>query len=738
MKQVIQNLRTGKTEIIEVPVPQPGEGQALVRTSRSLLSAGTERMVVDFAGKSLLGKARARPDLVRQTLERIRREGLFSTVEAVFNRLDQPLPLGYSSAGVVEAVGPGLIEVTVGDRVACAGAYAAHAEYVSVPRNLMARIPEGVSLEEAAFTTLGSIALHGFRLAEVQVGERLAVIGMGLLGRLACAVARAAGCSVLGIDVDAGRVEGARQAGWDAVMRSAAESAGAGFTEGLGFDAVLICADSSSSDPVELAGELARDRGKVVAVGAVNMDIPRRRYYEKELSFIVSRSYGPGRYDPGYEEGGQDYPIGYVRWTEKRNMEAFLQLMASGSLEVQSLISHRISIQEALQAYELIEQLPEEEDYLAILLTYPESPEDSLRGTRVERRPVPAGEGLRIGVLGGGSFARAVALPILSKLSRVELVGIASGRGLSAADAGRKYDFAYVTTKAEEILGDPAVNTVAVFTRHHLHAEQVAAGLKAGKHVFCEKPLAIGEEGLQLVADALAGASGALTVGYNRRFAPLARRLKEHFNEVREPLNLHYRVNAGPLPSDHWLHDPGQGGGRIIGEGCHFVDFMIFLTGARPVRVYAAGLPDRDPYREDNVTLVIGFEDGSQGTLHYLANGDRSFPKERVEVFGGGRIGVLQDFRRLELIRKGQRRIHRAWLRQDKGHLAIWKVFRRSVLQGEPLPIPLSQLLEGALATFAAVQSLREGEVVEIQSASKWLPGLQATEGEGAPSAREG
>ncbi|KAA3642174.1 MAG: hypothetical protein DWQ07_24335 [Chloroflexi bacterium] len=717
MKQVLQNLRDGKTEVVEVPVPKPGPGMALVHTGASLVSAGTERMVVEFAEKSLVGKARSRPDLVRQVLDKARREGILTTVEAAFNRLDQPMPLGYSSAGTIVELGAEMVSFQVGQRVACAGGnYAVHAEYAVVPKNLLAPLPDNVDFEQGAFATLGSISLHGFRLAEPQLGERVAVIGLGLLGLLAVGIAKAAGCQVFGVDLDPQRVQLAQQMGAEAVLREGAEEAAQTFSGGQGCDVVLICADTSSNDPVELAASLARDRARVVAVGAVGLELPRRGYFEKELTFLVSRSYGPGRYDTEYEESGRDYPIGYVRWTEGRNLESFVELLGTGNLDVSPLISHRFPIEDAPQAYELITGKQNSEAFLGVVLTYPEASETSpARVIKTESEKRKGTGNVWLGVLGAGNFAQAVLLPALKGVKGVELVGIASASGLSAQHAAKKHGFTYAASDAQGIIADEMVNTIAVLTRHNLHAEQVIEALQAGKNVFCEKPLALNEDELaEIKAELDKPDAPLLMVGFNRRFAPLAIKLKAFLSQTKEPLAMHYRVNAGYLPLDHWLHDPQQGGGRIIGEGCHFVDFLTYLAGAPPVSVSATALSDGGRYRQDNVVLTFEFPDGSVGTLSYLANGDKSVAKERVEVFAGGRVALLDDFRALETTRNGRSRKQQSRLRQDKGHRAEWQAFAKAIAEGGAPPIAYEDLLGVTRATFAAMEALRVGEKVPI------------------------
>jgi predicted dehydrogenase len=710
MKQVLQNLKTGKTTVEEISIPAPRPGMALVKTAASLVSAGTERMVVEFAEKSLVGKARSRPDLVKQVLDKARREGLLITIAAAFNRLDQPMALGYSSAGTIVALGEGLTGFKVGQRVACAGGgYAVHAEYALVPHNLLTPLPDSVDFESAAFTTLGAIALHGFRLAEPQVGECVTVIGLGLLGLLTLQIADAAGCRVLGIDINPARVALATRFGAEACLRDQAVDSAQAFTANRGADVVLICADTSSADPVELAGVIARDRARVVATGAVGLTIPRKIYYEKELSFVNSRSYGPGRYDSAYEEGGQDYPLGYVRWTEGRNLEAVVGLLESGKLKVESLITHRFSIEKADEAYEVITG-KKKEAFLGVLLTYlqevPSAPVS--RVTFPVLRGTGQRDTVKLGVLGAGLFANATLLPTLRKVDGVELVGIASAGGLHAQHSARKFGFAYATSSDYEIINDPNINTVAILTRHDTHAELVVKTLQAGKHVFVEKPLVISSDQLSVISDQLLITDNCLLMtGFNRRFAPLAQLLHFSFFTRHEPLYMHYRINAGYIPLNHWTQDPAQGGGRVIGEGCHFVDFITFLVGQVPLSVSARALPDNGKYREDNVSMTFTFPDGSIGVVDYLANGHKAFPKERVEVFCGGRVAVLDDFRSLEMVQDGRRKVVKSALRQDKGHFGEWQAFVKAIREGGEPPIPYEHLIGVTKATFAAVESLR-------------------------------
>ena len=717
MKQVVQEIRSGETRVEEVPAPHVLPGTALVQNSASLVSAGTERSLVEFASRSLLGKARSRPDLVRQVLSKASREGILTTFDAVQNRLDQPLPLGYSSAGTILALGDGMEGYKVGQRVACAGGgFAVHAEYVVVPRNLLAPLPDNVDFEDGAFATLGAIALHGFRLGKAGIGEYVAVIGLGLLGLLAAQIARAAGCPVLGIDLDPERLARAEELGLDVVERTSAEQAARAFTAGQGFDLVQICADTPSDDTVVLAGVIARDRGRVVATGVVGTNLPRKKYYEKELEFIISRSYGPGRYDPAYEEAGLDYPPSYVRWTEGRNLEGFLELISRGSVDVKALVTHRFPIEQATAAYSLISG-ETGEAFLAVLLQYPTSGGKTSPATRTELgSPATPVSAVRLGVVGAGNFAAAVMLPVLRRTRDVSLVSLASARGLSAQAIGKKYNFQRAESDFEALLQADDINTLAILTRHHLHAEQVIAALNAGKHVFCEKPLALNRDELDDVARALGKSGQLLMVGFNRRFAPLALKLKRFLEPINQPLMMTCRVNAGLLPPEHWQHDPQLGGGRLIGEACHFIDFLTYLSGETPIRVSAQALPDSGIYHEDNFSLTLEFPDGSLGQIVYVANGDRALSKERIEVFGGGRAAVLDDFRRLELISGGRRRVHRSWLRQDKGHRAEWQSFVHSIRSGDPAPIPFDQIFAVTAASFAALDSMRANQPVDVGS----------------------
>jgi predicted dehydrogenase/threonine dehydrogenase-like Zn-dependent dehydrogenase len=728
MKQIFQDVRTAEIAVEEVPAPKLLEGCILVRTAASLVSAGTERASSEFAGKNLFQKARMRPDLVREVLGKISRDGFAATLSAVRARLDQPSALGYSSAGTVIAIGEGVTGFRIGDRVACAGAgHAIHAEFACLPRLLVARIPsESVSFDDAAFTTLGSVALHGVRNAEAKLGDIVAVIGLGLLGQLTVQILKAAGCSVLGMDISRERSELALRSGADAVSTSSSEfhDLCLQFSSGHGADSVLITAQTESNDPVDLAGAVARSRASVVAVGTVSMTIPRRDFYQKELDFRVSRSYGPGRYDSVYEQKGIDYPIGYVRWTETRNMEAFLKLLADRKLNLQPLITHRFPIEQASLAYDLITGKSHQPS-MGVLIGYPpiEYPQTAEHGAqrRIDlhctNQPPLNHSSVRVGFIGAGSFALSTLLPAIKRTAGVDLVTASAANGSHARHAAAKFGFRSCTTDEQEVIGHPGVNTVVIATRHHLHAPQVMAALNARKHVFCEKPLCLTEAELIEISRAYGHRQNRrlLMVSFNRRFAPLVIRMKNFLRDVQEPLALHYRVNAGFLPSDHWLNNPEQGGGRIIAEVCHFVDLLSFLAGSAPVEVEARALANSGRYSNDNVQCFLRFSNGSHAAISYLANGDRSFSKERIEVFGGGTVAVLEDFRRLELVRGGKRQGFRSLLRQDKGHRAEWRAFVHAVQYGAGSPIPFGEIVTTMLSTFALEQSRCLGQAVAVK-----------------------
>jgi predicted dehydrogenase len=726
VKQLCQSLSTGNASVVDTPAPMPGRGQILVRVHASLISAGTERSVVEFAEKNLVQKAMARPDLARQLIQKAKREGWISTIEAARNRLDTDMTLGYSNAGAVIAVGEGVTEFKVGDHVACAGEFATHSEIVRIPRNLAAVIPTGpgtrnVSFEEAAFGTVAAIALQGVRLAELQLGETVAVIGLGLIGQIVAQLARANGCIVCGMDLSKERCALAERLGCNATASSEEEMKAvvARLSNGRGADAVLIAAATQSSSPVALAADIARDRGKVVSVGVVGLSLPRKPYFMKELSFRVSRSSGPGRYDPQYEEHGHDYPTGYVRWTEGRNLSAVLQLLAAGQLNCDALITHRFAIENADKGYELITGKTREK-FLGVVITYANEPSLGRRVElpRIGARAAARSSNLRVGMIGAGNFATITLLPAIKAAGSIDLVGICASGGASARSAGSRFGFRYCASDVAELLNDEAIDTIAICTRHSSHARQVVAAINAEKHVFCEKPLAMNEKELASIVNACrARQSGRLLlVGYNRRFAPMATQMRQFLSPTAEPLIMHYRVNAGFIAADHWIQDREQGGGRILGEMCHFVDFLSYLCGQPVISVSAVPMANVGRYSDDNVAATLRFGGGSVGTITYTANGDKSYSKERIEAYSQGRIAILDDFRTLETVYEGKRKVTRSRLRVEKGHREEWQAFSTAVREGKESPISLGELVNSTLATLALVRACANGAIETVDT----------------------
>ena len=717
MKQILQNLKTGNIEVADVPSPIAQPGRVLVRTATSLISSGTERMTVEMGHKTLLGKARERPDLVKQVIQKARSEGVLNTVNAVRNRLESLNSLGYSAAGTVIKVGNQVAEFRPGDRVACAGAeFAAHAEVLSVPKNLCVRLPDDMSFEAGAFGTLGAIALQGVRLAEVTLGESVVVIGLGLIGQLTVQLLKANGCRVYGIDLDTKRIDLARQLGADAGCAPGvdAQRTVLNWTRGRGADAVLITAATSSNQPVELAGEISRLKGRVVAVGLVGLEVPRKLYYQRELTLKISMSYGPGRYDPEYEERGHDYPFAYVRWTEGRNVEAFLDLISEGRVNTDPLITHRFPISEGERAYQLITG-EIEGSHLGVLLQYDTEREINRRITLKHGQPGTVSSTVRIGLIGAGKYARSMLLPHF-KAAGVDFRSISSASGISAREVGSKYGFHSCVSDSQDVINDDTANLIVVATRHDTHAGFARQALKGGRHVFVEKPLALNDEELDAVLDAAAKSQGQLMVGFNRRFSPLAVQAKEFFKEHTVPISISYRVNAGRIPRSHWIQDPREGGGRIIGEVCHFIDLMQFMTGSFVTRVYAEAITSQhsEVLNEDSVFITLRFADGSNGSIAYLAEGDRTLPKERVEIFGAGKVFLLDDFRSAITYQNGRRRTTKL-RNQDKGQANEVRAVCEVVLKGGPAPIALADLAATSRATFGIRESLRSGLPVEVK-----------------------
>ena len=713
MKQILQNLRTGETEMAEVPCPAVPAGHLLIRTTRSLVSAGTERMLVEFGKANLIEKARQQPDKVRMVLDKVRTDGLVPTFEAVRNKLDQPLALGYCNVGRILAVGAGVAGVAVGDRVASNGK---HAEVVAVPVNLCAVIPDVVSDDQAAFTVLAAIALQGIRLVQPTLGETIAVTGLGLIGLVTVQILRAHGCRVLGIDVDPARLALARRLGAEGVDLAAGADpvrAAEALTRGHGVDGVVITATTKSSGPVHQAALMCRKRGRIVLVGVTGLELSRADFYEKELTFQVSCSYGPGRYDPTYEQKGLDYPIGFVRWTEKRNFEAVLDMLADSRLDVEPLISHRFAIGEAERAYAIVGGA---EPSLGVLLRYPdqgERPDDTVRARTVALTPPAAepsvwpvgggGTAVRLGVIGAGNYATGVLIPAF-RAAGARLSMIASNGGVSAFHAGRKFGFAATTTDVGAVLADQTVDAVVIATRHDTHAVLVARALAAGKAVFVEKPLALTAnelDAIEAASDAAraAGRTPILMVGFNRRFAPHILRMKALLAAQPGPKAMIMTVNAGAIPVGHWTHDHDEGGGRIIGEACHFIDLLRFLADAP---ITTRNLQAMTAPTGDTATITLGFADGSTGTVHYFANGTKAFPKERLEVFADGHVLQLDNFRTLRGFGfRGFRKM--ALWRQDKGQARCAAAFIETVTAGGPAPIPFEEIMEVSRTAVALV-----------------------------------
>ena len=717
MRQVAQNYKTGELSLLEVPVPACRPGGVLVRTEYSLISAGTEKMKVDESKMSLPSKAKARPDQVRKVVESVAQQGLRSTYRKVMNRLDSYTPLGYSLVGVVEEVGTGVSDLGVGQRVACAGdKHALHAELNWVPRNLCVPVPDEVDVVHAAFTTVGAIAMQGFRQSEAHLGEAACVIGLGLIGQILVRILHSAGLYVIGIDLVDERCRLAEAGGAAAAGAPEGETFDRlvadlmAFTEDAGADHVFLAASTKSRDPVLLAARLARDRARIVDIGKSNLDLPWKEFYEKELDVRFSRSYGPGRYDPRYEEEGIDYPIGYVRWTERRNMKGFLDLLAAGRVDLAPLVSEVHPFDAAVEVYERLHE--GQLNGVGVLFRYDTAPSHRTAASSVEAPPrAPSGrmskDLVHLGVIGAGNYATTMLLPHLDKRGDVELMWVATDTALSAATAQRRFGFRAVTTDYRDILADGAIDAVLIATRHDAHASIAAEALHAGKATFVEKPLAIDAEGLESVLTAV-GESGndRLLVGFNRRFAPLLRGLKQSWGSRREPVVVRYAVNAGPLAADSWYRDTARHGTRFIGEGCHFVDTVSWWLDCDPVEVFAAATLDD----ADNLVCTLRYPDGSVATIDYLTKAARNYPKEIITVSGEGKLAKLHNFTRVELWSGGRRRFRRTLKGVDKGQKGELDAFINAVRYGAAMPIPFSSLVATTETTFAAHRSLSSGK----------------------------
>jgi len=717
MLQVMQNYKGGDLRVEEVPSPVLQPGGVLVKNHNSLISAGTEKSIINLAQSSIVSKAKQRPDLVKQVLEKVKQEGLINTFKKVMGKLDSPMSVGYSCAGEVVAVASDVKDLKVGDRVACAGAgYANHAEMVYSPRNLTAKIPEGVSYEEASFSTVASIALQGIRQAEPKLGENVAVIGLGLIGLLTAEILKANGCNVIGVDVSEFAVNNAKELGHQNSFIRDQENLKEkvnSLTNGFGADSVLITASADSNDPVEFAGEIARDRAKIVAVGMVGLDIPRNLYYEKELDLRLSRSYGPGRYDNNYEEKGNDYPIGYVRWTEQRNMQAFLKLLADQKIDLEKIITHKFKIENAKEAYDMI--LGNKESYLGVLLEY--NTEKTLPAKIKVKEKSNGADKVNSAMVGAGNFAKGVLIPNLEKISEVNLNTIVTATGASAKNSAKKFGFSYCTTDEEQVYSDENINTVFITTRHNLHTDSVVKGLENNKNVYVEKPLGLYEEDLEKIIKVWNKSEGKLMVGFNRRFSPFTKELKEFYQNKNTPLVMNYTVNAGYIPGDHWTQDPEIGGGRIKGEVCHFLDLLSYIADSEPVSVYAQPISANTEhiFNDDNLQVSISFADGSVGNITYTALGDSSYPKERIEAFADSAAAILDNFNSLTTHRNNKSDTSKKFS-QQKGFEEELNAFVKSIEDGTESPISFKSLIASSLATLKIVESMEKGVPVEVNT----------------------
>ena len=709
MRQILQDMANGGTTVTEAPAPQCTSGHVLIATTTSLISAGTERMLVGFGKASLIDKARQQPEKVKMVLEKVQTDGLLTTYDAVKSKLAQPLALGYCNVGVIHEIGHGVDGLKVGDRVVSNGP---HADVVKVPKNLCAKIPDQVSDEAAAFAVVASIGLQGIRLAEPTLGECFVVTGAGLIGLLTIQMLRANGCRVLAIDFDQSKLELAKQFGAEVCNPGRGEdpvATGLAFSRGLGIDGVIITASTKVSDPVTQAARMSRKRGRIILVGVTGLELNRADFYEKELSFQVSCSYGPGRYDAEYEDKGHDYPLGFVRWTEQRNFVAVLDMLAAGTLNVDPLITHRFDFEDAPQAYNV---LTEDQAGLGILLKYPSAIASRL-GQNVVLKPIQVEpENAVVGFIGAGNYASRILIPAFKKAS-AQLHTIVTAGGINGVIHGSKTGFAEASTDLNAMLQHPEINTVAIVTRHNSHASMVEKVLAAGKHVFVEKPLALHVDEIDRIEQlyqqqSITDRYSRVMVGFNRRFAPQVQKMKALLDTVKEPKSFIMTMNAGAIPAEHWTQDLQIGGGRIIGEACHFIDLMRFLAGSKIVSIQARRMGETDAVQvlEDKASMTFGFEDGSFGTIFYLANGASSFPKERIEVFTAGRVLQLDNFRKLKGFGWPGFNKMNLW-RQDKGQEACAAAFVESIRQGQPTPIPADEIFEVARVTLQVAEILR-------------------------------
>ncbi len=703
MKQIIQSFKTGETILEEVPAPVVKRGYVLIKTTRSLVSLGTERMLVEFGKANMLQKAMQQPDRVKQVLGKIKTDGIKPTLTAVFNKLEQPLALGYCNVGTVVAVGEGVEGFAIGDRVASNGH---HAEYVCIPKNLIANIPANVTDEEAAFTVIGSIGLQGIRLCDPQLGETIVVVGLGLIGLITAELLLANGCRVIGVDPDANKAEIARKKGIITINPGESDSVKfvMDMTDKVGADGVIITASAKSNDLIADAAKMSRKRGRIILVGVVGLDISRADFYEKELTFQVSCSYGPGRYDDNYEKGGVDYPLPFVRWTEQRNFKAVLQMMSAGKLDVKSLITERIRLNDFDKIYSNISN----QESIASILEYPDQA-DASATVVINDGKFAAGNG-GIGIIGAGNFTSMTMLPILGDIG-APLYSIASAAGVTGTALAKKYKIGKSTTDYKSILNDLAVDLVVITTRHNQHAHMVVEALQAGKHVFVEKPLALNREELDDILKVYNG-SKTLTVGFNRRFSPHMQKVKQVAGDA--PMNVIATMNAGHIPANVWVHDMKTGGGRIVGEACHYMDLITFLTGSKIKSVCMNAMGLNPQVNTDSASILLQYENGSTGVINYFANGSKAYSKERIEVYTQERTIITDNFTETEGF--GTKNLSKLKTNMDKGHTAQFKLLVERVKQGGKSLIPIDEIVNTTLASFAALESLQKREWVNVAS----------------------
>lgn len=704
MKQIIQDLKNGQTILEEIPAPQIKSGQVLIQTTRSLVSLGTERMLVEFGKAGLIEKARQQPDKVKMVMDKIKSDGLLPTLETVFNKLGQPLPLGYCNVGKVIGVGNGVTDFKVGDRVASNGQ---HAEIVSVPQNLVAAIPDNVSDEEATFTVIGSIGLQGIRLLNPTLGETIVVSGLGLIGLITAELLKANGCKVIGFDFDQKKVDLAKSKGIDAVNLANGTDPVQyvqSVTKGIGADGVLITASTKSNEVISQSARMSRKRGRIVLVGVIGLELSRAEFFDKELTFQVSCSYGPGRYDDNYEQKGQDYPLAFVRWTEKRNFETILNAISQGSLQVKPLITEVVDLENYQEIYSNMKG-----GSIASIMKYKEVVSTSSI-TQINSNSFEKQKGV-FGIIGAGNFTLMTMLPALKKV-QANIKYIASSGGLTGTFAAKKYSIANSTTNYKDILSDKDVDLVVLTTRHNIHASMTVEALEAQKHVFVEKPLALNKADLEAVKEAYLKNKKTVTVGFNRRFSPFVQKMKKLLGNDNSPMNIIATMNAGFIPANVWVHDMQVGGGRIVGEACHFIDLMVFLTGSKVKSVFMNAMGTNPAENTDNAIITLQFENGSQGVINYFSNGNKAYSKERVEVYSQERTLVLDNFRKLEGF--GFKGFSKMSSKQDKGHFAQFQLLNEAIQSGNKSLIPFEEIYNTTLASFAAIESLKTKQCIHV------------------------